>query len=151
MFRGRIPHTLDEKGRLSVPSKYRDVLRGKYDGRVIITSTPNHLEVYPYEEWRKLEDMVESMQMLPPELLAFKRYYFSGGVECSMDSQNRILIPQHLRDEVGIEREVVLVGMLKYFEIWDKARLDDELRKTRDNFESYSRLFSELSARVTKL
>lgn len=150
MFRGRFPHTLDDKGRLSVPAKFRDLLRGRYDGRLIITSTPTHLEAYPLEEWRQLEEMVGSFKMPPPEIVAFQRYFLAGGMECNLDSQNRILIPQHLREEVGIEKEVILVGMLNHFEIWNRAQLQEELSKTRENFDNYSRIISELTSSLQR-
>jgi MraZ protein len=146
MFRGRFPHNLDEKGRLSIPARFRDLLRGRYDGKLIITSVPTHLKAYPLEEWRGIEDEIGRIKMPPPEVVAFQRYFLAGGMECNLDSQNRILIPQNLREETGIDREVMLVGMLNHFEIWNKTQLQDEFAKTRENFDNYSRFISELSA-----
>ncbi len=150
MFRGRFPHNLDEKGRLSIPARFRDLLRGRYDEKLIITSAPSHLEAYPLEEWRRLEDAIGSLKMPPPEIVAYQRYFLAGGMECNLDSQNRILIPQNLREEAGIDREVILVGMLNHFEIWNKTQLQEELSKTRENFDNYSRIISELSASTHK-
>lgn len=146
MFRGRSVHTLDEKGRLSIPARLRDVLKTKYDGRLIVTNLPNCLAAYPLDEWRELEESFSNFKLAPPEVVSFQRYFLAGGIECNMDSHGRILLPANLREEAGISKEVVLSGMLKYFEIWSKERLDEELRRAKENFDQYSRLIATIGA-----
>jgi MraZ protein len=138
MFRGRSAHVLDAKGRLSVPSRFREFLQAKYDNRLIVTNLPTCLAAYPFEEWRKIEEHFSQFQFGPPEVIAFKRYLLGAAAECPLDSQGRILIPLKLREEAGLTRELILSGMLTYFEISSKDNLDKELQKTRDNFDQYS-------------
>lgn len=146
MFRGRSEHGLDSKGRLSIPARFREILRAKYEEeRLIVTNLPECLVAYPLDEWRKLEEEFTRMKFAPPEVLSFQRYFIAGAMECPIDSHGRILIPNNLREEAAIERDVVLSGMLNHFEIWSKVRLEGELRKARDNFESFSRVISQTS------
>ncbi len=138
MFRGRSTHNLDTKGRLSIPARFRDVLKTKYDNKLIITNLPNCLAAYPTDEWKQIEEQFTKYRFGPPDILAFKRYLLGAAVDCTLDGQGRILIPAHLRQEVQIDREVVLVGMLNYFEIWSKELLDQQLAETKENFDAIS-------------
>ncbi|MBM2839353.1 MAG: MraZ protein [Deltaproteobacteria bacterium] len=136
MFRGQYEHTIDPKGRVSVPSKFREVLAAKGDGRLVITPFENHLMAYPFDEWRTFEDRMASLSFVKEEEAAFVRYLISGAVDCDVDKQGRVLIPPTLRESAGLEVEVVLAGVLKKFEIWDKKRWTDERKKTLENFGS---------------
>lgn len=148
MFRGRSDHTLDAKCRLSIPVRFREVLNTRYeDERLVVTNFPACLVAYPMKEWLALEEEFVKIKFPPPEILAYHRYFLAGGIECPLDSQGRILIPANLRKEAGIDREVVLSGMLTYFEIWSKDRLEPELQKVRVNFDGYSRVISEVSSK----
>ena len=138
MFRGRSTHNIDSKGRLSIPARFKDVLKTKYDNRLIVTNLPNCLAAYPVEEWKKVEEQFTRFRFGPPKVLAFKRYLLGAAVECSLDGQGRILIPAHLRQGAEIKKEVVLMGMLTYFEIWSKDLLERQLTETRDNFDEIS-------------
>ncbi len=145
LFRGRSAHTLDTKGRLSIPARFRDVLVAKYDQRLIITNLPYCLVAYPYEEWRRIEERFSQEPLQRPEVQRFLRFFIASAVECSLDKQGRILIPPHLREEVGIERDVILLGLLNRFEIWSKERLEEELKQVRDNFEHYSEFVADIN------
>ncbi len=138
MFRGRSAHALDAKGRLNIPARFREILRAKYDGRLIVTNHQSCLAAYPFEEWRSIEKQFSQFLFGPPETLTFKRYLLGAAVECLLDGQGRILIPAGLREEAGLTKDVVVSGMLNYFEIWDKDNLYQELQKARDNFGEYS-------------
>ncbi len=138
MFRGRSAHVLDAKGRLSIPARFRDVLKANYDSKIIVTNLPSCLAAYPYDQWRLIEEQFAQYSFGPPDIIAFKRYFLGAAVECPVDGQGRILIPAALRNEAGLNREVVLSGMLNFFEIWSKERLDEELAATRDNFDKFS-------------
>ncbi len=135
---------MDSKGRLSIPARFRDVLRAKYDNRLIVTNLPNCLVAYPFEEWRTIEERFTSYRLAPPEIQMFQRFFLAAAVECQMDSQSRILIPASLRQEAGLTKEVVLSGMLTYFEIWSKDGLEEELKKARENFDQYSSLVAQI-------
>jgi len=146
MFRGRSSHVLDAKGRLSIPARFREILRGKYDGRIVVTNHPACLAAYPFEEWRALEENFAASRFARPEVQSFQRYFLASAEELPVDAQGRILIPPTLREEAGIARDVILLGMLKYFEIWSKDRLGEELRKARENFDQYSRYISTMES-----
>jgi MraZ protein len=136
MFRGQYEHTIDPKGRVSVPSKFREVLAAKGDGRLVITHFDNHLMAYPYDEWRIFEERMAALPSTNDEVASFIRYLVAGAVDCEVDKQGRVLIPPPLRDSGGLTSEVVLAGALKKFEIWDKVRWHDERKKTLENFGS---------------
>ncbi len=146
VFRGRSAHVLDAKGRLSIPARFRDILRAKYDQRLIVTNLPNCLVAYPYEIWLELEKKFTQFHIAPPDIQAFQRYFLAAAVECSLDGQGRILIPAPLREEAGLKKDVVLSGMLTYFEIWDKEQLDRELQKARKNFDKHSDMVAAIGA-----
>lgn len=136
MFRGKFKHTLDEKGRLSLPSKFREVLRVKYGTEVlVITNMPECLVVYPVSEWKKLEERLLNLPFGLKEAREFLRYFLGSAEECEPDKQGRILIPQSLREEIQIEREIVLLGMLTYFEIWNPQTLSQRFEKIKSNFD----------------
>jgi len=148
LFRGRSQHNLDAKGRLSIPARFREVLRERYgNAGLIITNLPDCLVAYPWPEWQKLEEKLLSYPVDPPELRLYKRYFLGSAEECFPDRQGRILIPGHLRKEAGINREVVLLGMLNHFEIWSPERIEPEFQRARENFVELSRFVSELGCR----
>ncbi len=136
MFRGQYEHTIDPKGRVSIPSKFREVLAAKGDGRLVITHFDNHLMAYPFDEWRVFEEKMAALPSTNDEVASFIRYLVAGAVDCEVDKQGRVLIPPPLRDSGGLTSEVVLAGALKKFEIWDKRRWHDERKKTLENFGS---------------
>lgn len=143
-FRSRSEHTLDPKGRLNIPARFRDVLRDFADEGLVITNWEKSLKVYPVSEWIRVEDKLRSQAPGLPGFSDFVRYVISGVVECSLDKQGRILIPPALRNEFGITGEVVLNGMLDHFEIWDKGAWMDETRQTRDRFKNFEQGLSSL-------
>lgn len=122
MFRGRFEHNMDQKGRLSVPSKFREVLTTNYDERLVVTNFDNCLWAYPAAEWAKVEEKVASLPQFKEEVKALQRVFISAATECPIDKAGRILIPPTLRDYAAIERETVLVGMINRVEIWSKER-----------------------------
>lgn len=124
MFRGRYEHTIDSKGRLSIPSKFREVLLGKGDERLVITNfvidSMRCLDVYPLDEWLHFEEEVKKKPKFDRRMMMFQNYYLGGASECEVDKQGRILIPPLLRQYVGLKRDVVLVAALEKFRVWDK-------------------------------
>lgn len=132
MFRGRFENTIDIKGRISVPSKFREVLSANYDDRLIITNFDGCLWGYPYKEWQVIEEKVSALPQFKAEVRAFQRAFVSAAIECPIDKQGRTLIPPSLREYAGIEREVVFVGMVKRIEIWAKNRWLKEFEKSQE-------------------
>ena len=136
-FRSRSEHLLDAKGRLNIPSRFREVLGQVYTNELIVTNWQKSLKAYPLVEWEHLEEKLLTEGRNQPGIANFVRYVISGVTECVLDKQGRIRLPQSLRSEFGIEKEVVLNGMLDHFEIWDKGAWQIETRQTRENFHNF--------------
>jgi MraZ protein len=145
MFRGRYLHTIDPKGRLSVPSKYRDVLAQYESTTVIVVPNGEAIEVHPLEEWERLEAKISEHSMFDAELRRTGRLYISQARDVELDSAGRILLPSDTREYAGLRREVTLVGPgRKFFEIWDRARFDEYERVNGDGLSSGFQRLSEL-------
>ena len=144
MFRGRFEHTIDSKGRISIPSKFREILNVKYDDRLIITNFDHCLIAFPSEEWSILEQKVGSFSMVRKETSAFFRFFYSSAIDCPIDRQGRLLIPQTLRDYANLQRDVVLVGEGKRIEIFAKERWLEEARKAEENFDQIRGTLADL-------
>lgn len=136
-FRSRSEHNLDEKGRLNIPSRFREVLNRKQPETLMVTNWHNCLKAYPVQVWGIIENKLLKEAKKQAGMDAFVRYVISGLTECPLDKQGRILIPQSLRTVFSITKEVVLSGMLDHFEIWDKEAWEAETKKTRDNFQNF--------------
>lgn len=135
MFRGRFEHGIDSKGRLSIPSRFREILTTNYDERLIITNFDGCLWAYPAAEWQKVEDKVASLPQMRDEVKAFQRVFISAAVECPVDKSGRILIPPTLREYAGIAKDVVLVGMTNRIEIWSRERWLREFDESQKRLE----------------
>lgn len=126
MFRGTYEQKIDDKGRVNVPVKFREFLRGGEDERLFITNSRLQkvpcLDVYPYSAWQRLEERLRGRSAdLPPEQVVFYiNYYLPGVQECPIDKQGRILVPPRLRDYAGLVKDVVFTGQLDMFRIWDR-------------------------------
>jgi len=146
MFRGRFRHALDEKGRLSIPSRFREILRQRYGGAaLVVTRHPECLVAYPWEEWRKLEERLLSLPQDLPEVRLYLRYFLGSAEECALDRQGRILLPGHLREAAGLKKEAEILGQLNRFEIWAPERLAAHFEKAEASFDELSRKVAELS------
>ena len=143
MFRGRFQHTVDPKGRLSIPAKFRDVL-AQYDGNLVVVPNEHCLEVHPLEEWEKIEARLREKSMFDPDVREFSRLYVSRAKDTSLDAAGRILLPPDSRQEAGIHKDVTLVGGgLMRFEVWDRVRFEEY---GRNGAESLKTLLPKISA-----
>ncbi|MBI4635502.1 MAG: division/cell wall cluster transcriptional repressor MraZ [Candidatus Rokubacteria bacterium] len=143
MFRGRYRHTIDPKGRLSVPAKFRDVL-AQYDGHLVVVPNDHCLEVHPLEEWQRLETKLREQSRFNPEVREISRLYMSRAKDVTLDGAGRILLPQDARQQAGLEKEVTLVGGgLPQFEVWDRARFEEYERNEQPKLPS---LFDKLAS-----
>ena len=136
MFRGRFEHGLDLKGRVSIPSKFREILTTNYDERLIVTNFDNCLWAYPFAEWQAIEEKVSALPQFKPEVKALQRVFISAATECPLDKNGRVLIPQTLRDYAGITRDLVFVGMTKRIEIWSLERWQKVFTTAQKDIES---------------
>lgn len=122
MFRGSFEHSVDSKGRVSVPSRFREIFAERYEGKLVLAMDLDRcLTAYPLEEWERLEEKIKGLPMMQKEVKDFMRYFFSSASECELDKQGRILIPPALREKAGINKSVMLVGIINKIEIWDSA------------------------------
>lgn len=132
MFRGRFDHTIDDKGRVSLPTKFREILR-KFNDTVFITTFDGCLYVYPEDEWIKFEEEIYALPTGEREMRDFQRYILAHATECTVDKQGRLLIPTSLRTVAQLEKEIVIAGRVKHFEIWNKERFDQTIMQTQNN------------------
>ena len=126
MFRGSSFHTIDSKGRIIIPARFRDVIKAQGSNGVMVSRMDGALVAYPYDEWRKIETRILSLAEKSENMRRFRRVFIGGAFECSCDKQDRILIPQNLRHYAEIDKEIVLVGVLDHFEIWSRKSWDRE-------------------------
>jgi len=131
MFTGRHSHTIDKKGRVSIPSKFREVLLAKGDSTLVITNYIKCLYAYPAAEWKRLSKKFEQMKQFDKVNQDFLRFFVSAAEFCSIDRQGRILIPPTLRDSAGLERKVTFVGVTTRIEIWNSKRWEEEYQRLR--------------------
>lgn len=117
MFIGEYQHTLDSKGRIIIPSKFRDDLGEVF---VMTKGLDNCLFVYPKEEWANLEEKLKTLPLTNRDARAFIRFFFSGATECILDKQGRVLIPGNLREHSKLDKDVVVIGVSTRMEIWSK-------------------------------
>ncbi len=144
MFRGRFDYTIDAKGRMSIPAKFRDVIRAEGDERVVVTNSfEGCLVAYTLETWREIEDRISRQSDLRREVRAFKRFFLGGAVELSLDKQGRILIPPSLRAYAGLEHDVVLQGLTTKFEIWSSERWAEELEYAQSSLADSAQALAE--------
>ncbi len=144
MFRGRYEHSIDDKGRLSIPSRFREALARRRQKVLVLTDFDSCVAAYPLDEWRQLEERIRKQSTLQKDIRAFLRLFYSGATETPVDGQGRILIPPQLRDKAAITREVMIVGVLNKIEIWSKARWEEFLARSPVTFEDVAARLAEL-------
>jgi MraZ protein len=124
MFRGHFEHTIDEKGRLSIPARYREALAGLQDERLVVTKfrkgQSRRLHVYPISSWRRLEKKILAKGRFDPSIERFRSVYVAGAHECPIDAQGRILVPPLLREYASLQRDVISTGEIDMFQIWNR-------------------------------
>ena len=136
MFRGRYEHTIDAKGRTSLPARYRDVLTGMGERRIVLTNALDRcLNAYAMPKWLEFEEKIAKLPRFDAAVQQLKRIYVSGAVECEIDDSGRILVPPTLRDYAALNKDVIWAGSGEYAELWDqktwKTQFDvpDETRR----------------------
>ena len=118
MFIGEYNHTIDSKGRLIVPSKFREALGDEF---VVTKGLDGCLFVYPMEEWTAFTDKLKELPLTKKDARQFSRFFLAGAASCEVDKQGRILIQSVLREFAGLEKDAVLVGVSSRIEIWSRS------------------------------
>ena len=139
-FTGAYEHTIDSKGRLSIPAKFREVLYGKGDDRVMITNffieELRYLDVYPMDAWQRLQEDVQKKSKFDRRMIVFTTYYIGNASECTVDKQGRILIPPNLRQYANLKKRVVMTGVTEKFRIWDKESHQKVLMEAEEKLDA---------------
>lgn len=143
MFIGEYQHNIDSKGRLAVPAKFRDELKG---GLVITRGILDKcLFVYTLEEWEKIASKLSQMPISQKNSLAFNRLMFSGAMDLQIDSQGRILLPEYLRKYAELSKETVVAGLFNRLEVWDKNKWEEYRDKMEDMGEEVIEKLGEIT------
>ena len=119
MFMGEYNHTVDPKGRLIIPSRFREALGEEF---VVTKGLDGCLFVFPMDEWQKFEEKLQSLPLTSKSARQFTRFFVAGATPCELDKQGRILVPQTLREFAGLEKDVILAGNLSRVEVWSKEK-----------------------------
>lgn len=119
MFMGEYSHTIDAKGRLIIPAKFREALGEEF---ILTKGLDGCLLIYPMDEWESFEEKLKALPLTDKNARAFLRFFVAGATACELDRQGRILVPSTLREFAGLEKEVVLTGNLTRIEIWSKQK-----------------------------
>ncbi len=145
MFRGRYEHTIDAKGRTSVPARYRDVLAAAGERRIVLTSALDPcLIAYSPAEWSAFEERLAKLPHFDRAVQKLKRIYVSGAVECEIDEVGRVLVPPTLRDHARLAKDVLWAGSGRYAELWDKHEWQRHFDTTEDEKRDIATRLAEL-------
>ena len=142
-FEGRSRHTLDEKGRLAIPARFKEILKRKSDSFLVVTNLNDCLVAFARDKWQTIKEKAVNLPLFDSAANIYIRYFISGAIECPL-KQGRILIPSNLRELAELNKEVVLVGHLTRFEIWDKTKWEKEFEKDKKAFQGISQSLSDM-------
>ena len=134
MFRGHFMHSVDAKGRISLPARFRELVAAGGDQRIVLAPDVFDpcLHLYPLRAWETLEQRVMEMPSLGRSSVRFRRLYVSAAVECELDGSGRVLIPPHLRERAKLDKDAVWAGMGQMLELWSKSEWERALAMTPD-------------------
>jgi MraZ protein len=137
---------MDAKGRLSIPAGLRVELQAESDRPPFLACLMDSpaLGLYPHDRWLEIEHRLEKMSQAHRGIQRYRRLVISGAVESPLDAQGRVLVPPHLREYAGLEREVTIAGVGPRIEIWDKTRFEEEIQETCEESQEISSLAAEL-------
>ncbi|QJC52508.1 division/cell wall cluster transcriptional repressor MraZ [Paenibacillus albicereus] len=131
MFLGEHQHSLDDKGRLTIPARFREHLGPAF----IATRGLDHcLFVYPMEEWKQLEQKIRQLPLMKADARAFSRFFFSGAVELELDKQGRVNLPNHLTEYAKLEKDCMVLGVSSRVEIWSKPLWEGYYDQSEETF-----------------
>lgn len=136
MFRGQFTYSIDAKGRISIPAKLRKQMSPEANDSFVMTrGVSSCIDIYPLNEWIQIEEKLLKLNQFQPDDVRFVRMFTQYAIEDTMDSQSRILIPQNLIDYAKIEKEVLILGVLKKIEVWNPKIYEEYLNQSPETFE----------------
>lgn len=120
MFRGQFQHSIDAKGRISLPARFRDALKGAGDSRFVLTAAlfDPCLHLFPMHAWEQLEEKIAALPSMDPNVVRFRRLYLSAACECEADKHGRVLVPGQLREKARLDKDALWAGMGRHLELW---------------------------------
>jgi MraZ protein len=145
MFRGHFEHAIDAKGRTSLPARFRDVLAATGDARIILTKSPFDpcLHLVPMKGWEEIEAKIAAQPQFDANVIRLRRLYISAAVECEIDKQGRVLVPNALRDYAALSKDVLWAGMVNLVELWSREKWDEVQKMTPEELVEFRRVVSE--------
>ena len=145
MFYGEFEHSIDKKGRVIIPSKFRDFFREYRVEKLYVTrGLDKCLFIFTENEWKSQESRYRSLSLTRSDARKFNRLFFGGAVEIECDKQGRILLPKFLKDHAGIKRDVVVIGVSDRIEVWSRENYKEFYDQSKDSYEEIAeKLFKE--------
>jgi len=137
VLKGHYVNSINEKGRLSIPSRFRDILKEWDASQLIVTKSivDRCLLAFAPEDWERMEQLAKGLSMVKKEDIVFKRHLVGSAEECPIDAQGRILIPSGLRDYAGLKKKCLLVGLVDRIEIWDQDTYNKSMEEALEDSE----------------
>ncbi|WP_342556400.1 division/cell wall cluster transcriptional repressor MraZ [Paenibacillus sp. FSL R7-0652] len=131
MFMGEFQHSIDDKGRVIIPAKFRESLGPSF---VVTRGLDQCLFVYPMEEWGIMEQKLKALPLMKSDARAFTRFFFSGATECELDKQGRVNLPGSLREYAKMDKDCVVLGVSNRVEIWSKDIWESYFNQSEEAF-----------------
>ncbi|WP_063566993.1 division/cell wall cluster transcriptional repressor MraZ [Paenibacillus sp. O199] len=131
MFMGEFQHSIDDKGRVIIPAKFRESLGPSF---VVTRGLDQCLFVYPMEEWGVMEQKLKALPLMKSDARAFTRFFFSGATECELDKQGRVNLPGSLREYAKLDKDCVVLGVSNRVEIWSKGIWESYFNQSEEAF-----------------
>ena len=145
MFRGQFEHAIDEKGRTSLPARFRATLGDANEFILVPALFDPCVELHPLAAWQELEEKVAALPRFDPNAIQLRRRYLSAAIECELDKQGRVLVPPSLREHAALTKDALWRGVGKTAELWSKARWDAALEMTPDQAQDFKAFVGQLS------
>ncbi|ULO08869.1 division/cell wall cluster transcriptional repressor MraZ [Paenibacillus sp. 19GGS1-52] len=131
MFMGEYQHSIDDKGRIIIPAKFRELLGTSF---VATRGLDSCLFVYPMDEWEIMEQKLKKLSLMKSDARAFSRFFFSGATECMWDKQGRVNLPSNLRQYAKLDKDCIILGVSNRVEIWNKELWEQYFEQSEESF-----------------
>ncbi len=141
MLLGEFEHTIDDKGRITVPAKYRGRLAA---GLVVTKGVDSCLWLFPVDTWAEVAQKVQALPLTDPKAREFRRQVFASAVDSVPDKQGRVILPPYLRQHADLDKQAVILGLFNHCEIWNPERWRERQERIDDNPDGRAELFASL-------